>query len=134
MIPDDNYIIIFDGVCNFCNYWVNFIIDHDKSKKFRFTAFQSEIGLQLLDKFNLPKEEYDSFILISNGRFYKKSSAAFIVAKNLNNMTKFLAVFQILPVSLTDFIYDVIAKNRYKIFGKRDVCRIPTQEEKARFL
>ena len=130
----DSKIILFDGVCNFCNYWVNFIIDHDKQNIFKFAALQSEKGKELLDKFELPKDDFDSFILISQNKVYKKTSAAFEIAKQLNGWPKILIPFGILPHSLTDLIYDLVAKNRYKFFGKKDACRIPTKEEKSKFL
>lgn len=131
----ENYsIILFDGVCNFCNYWVNFIIDHDAENNFKFTALQSEKGKELLDKFNLPKDDFDSFILISNNKVYKKSVAALKIAEQLNGWPKLLIPFQNLPARITDLFYNIIAKNRYKLFGKKDACRIPTTEERAKFL
>jgi len=126
-------IILFDGVCNFCNYWVNFIIDHDKQNLFKFAALQSEKGSELLQKFNLPKDDFDSFILISQNKVYKKSSAAFTIAKNLSGWPKVFAPLRFLPSAFTDLIYDMIAKNRYKFFGKKESCRIPTKEEKSKF-
>ena len=134
MIQVNHSISLFDGVCNFCNYWVNFIIDHDAENNFKFTALQSEKGNELLDKFNLPKDDFDSFILISNDKVYKKSVAALRIAGQLKGWPKLLIPFQILPAQITDLFYDVIAKNRYKFFGKREACRIPTAEEKAKFL
>ena len=134
MIQVNHSIILFDGVCNFCNYWVNFIIDHDAENNFKFSALQSEKGNELLDKFNLPKDDFDSFILISNDKVYKKSVAALRIAGQLKGWPKLLIPFKILPTPITDLFYDVIAKNRYKFFGKREACRIPTAEEKAKFL
>jgi predicted DCC family thiol-disulfide oxidoreductase YuxK len=130
----DSKIILFDGVCNFCNYWVNFIIDRDKQNVFKFAALQSEKGEELLDKFNLPKGDFDSFILIVDNKVFKKSSAAFEIAKHLNGWPKILIPFSILPHTLNDLIYVLVAKNRYKFFGKKDTCRIPTKEEKSKFL
>lgn len=127
-------IILFDGVCNFCNFWVNFIIDRDKKNQFRFAALQSEIGKELLTKFDLPKDDFDSFILISQNKVLKKSSAAFEIAKDLNGWLKIFSSLKFLPNCFNDFIYDLVAKNRYKIFGKRDVCRIPYEEDKIKFL
>jgi predicted DCC family thiol-disulfide oxidoreductase YuxK len=127
-------IILFDGICNFCNYWVNFIIDHDTKNIFKFAALQSEKGSELLDKFNLPKNDFDSFILISQNKVYKKSTAAFEIAKHLNGWPKIISPLRFLPVYITDFFYDLIAKNRYRIFGKKEACRIPTKEEKSKFL
>lgn len=131
----ENYsIILFDGVCNFCNYWVNFIIDRDVKNLFKFAALQSEKGQEILGKFNLPKDDFDSFILILNNKAYKKSAAVFKIAGRLKGWPGLLVPFQLLPSAITDFFYDIIAKNRYKIFGKRESCRIPTDEEKSRFL
>jgi len=134
-MDQQNYsIILFDGVCNFCNYWVNFIIDRDKQNIFKFAALQSEKGRDLLDKFSLPKDDFDSFILISDAKIFIKSSAAFEIAKHLSGWPKLFFHFKFLPRSFTDFLYNLVAKNRYKIFGKKDVCRIPTPEEKSKFL
>lgn len=127
-------IILFDGVCNFCNYWVNFIIDRDNHNYFKFAALQSEKGEELIDKFGLPKDDFDSFILISENKVYKKSSAAFEILKYLSGWIKIIYPLKYLPVKITDFFYDLIAKYRYNIFGKKEACRIPTKEERAKFL
>jgi predicted DCC family thiol-disulfide oxidoreductase YuxK len=137
MIQSYNFepkIILFDGICNFCNYWVNFIIDRDSKNIFKFAALQSERGSEVLDKFNLPKNDFDSFILISQNKVYKKSTAAFEIVKHLNGWPKIISPLRFLPVYITDFFYDLIAKNRYRIFGKKKACRIPTKEEKSKFL
>jgi predicted DCC family thiol-disulfide oxidoreductase YuxK len=129
-----NKIVLFDGVCNFCNYWVNFILDRDPKNQFKFAALQSKKGTELLEQFNLPKDDFDSFILISDNKVFKKSIAAFEIAKQISGWPKIILPFRILPTLLTDFVYDIIAKNRYKLFGKKEACRIPTPEEKSRFL
>lgn len=131
---EDTKIILFDGICNFCNYWVNFIIDHDEQNHFKFAALQSEKGRELLDRFNLPNDDFDSFILISQNNVYKKSSAAFQIAKQLSGWPRIFAPLRFLPRTFTDFIYDLTSRNRYKIFGKKDACRIPTPEERSKFL
>jgi predicted DCC family thiol-disulfide oxidoreductase YuxK len=127
-------IILFDGVCNFCNFWVNVILANDKRKIFKFAPLQSDTGKNLLLKFNLSTEEFSSFILIDGDRFYKKSTAALLVAKDLRGFFKILYPLIIFPNFIRDFFYDIIAKNRYRIFGKRDTCRIPTGEELSRFI
>lgn len=127
-------IVLFDGVCNFCNYWVNFILDRDKKNQFRFAALQSEKGKELLTKFNVPKDDFDSFILISQNKVLKKSSAAFEIAKDLSGWFKIFLPLRFLPHSFNDFVYDLVAKNRYKLFGKKETCRVSTAEEKSRFL
>ena len=126
-------IILFDGVCNFCNYWVNFILDKDNKNQFKFVALQSEKGKALIDQYNLPKNEFDSFILISDNKVLKKSCAAFDIAEQINGWPKLFVSLKFLTTILTDFVYDIIAKNRYNLFGKKEFCRIPTSEEKDKF-
>jgi predicted DCC family thiol-disulfide oxidoreductase YuxK len=130
----DNLIVLFDGVCNFCNFWVNFLIDRDKKDKFRFSALQSEKGQELLKKYNLKTEDFDTFVLIDGDKTYIKSTASLIVAKNLGGLWKLLYASIIIPRLVRDFIYSLIAKNRYSLFGKKDVCRIPSAEERKKFL
>lgn len=131
---EEHNIILFDGVCNFCNFWVNFIIDRDKNDSFRFAALQSEKGQTLLRKYGLNTNDFDTFILIANEKYYSKSTAALMIAKKLKSPLRILYAFIILPKFLRNFLYDIVAENRYKIFGKRDVCRVPTPEERNRFL
>ncbi len=130
----NHHIILFDGVCNFCNYWVNFIIDRDKDDIFKFAALQSEAGQKLLKKFNLKTEDFDTFILIDGEIYFTKSTAALKIARKLNYPVKVLYYFIFIPKFLRDLIYSLIAINRYKLFGKRDVCRVPTENEKEKFL
>ena len=127
-------IILFDGVCNFCNYWVNFIIDRDKQNVFKFAALQSEKGREITKKNNLPQNDFDSFILISQNKVFTKSAAAFEILQYLSGWIKIVYPIKYLPIQITDFFYDLIAKNRYNYFGKKDTCRIPTKEEKDKFL
>jgi len=130
----NHHIILFDGVCNFCNFWVNFIIDRDKDDIFKFAALQSEAGQKLLNKFNMKTEDFDTFILIDGEICFTKSTAALKIARKLNYPVKILYYFIFIPKFLRDLIYSLIAKNRYKFFGKRDVCRIPSENEKEKFL
>ena len=127
-------IILFDGVCNFCNSSINFIIDHDLEKRFIFAPLQSEIGQEILRKFNKNTEDFDSVFLLKNNTLYQKSEAALEITKHLSGFWKYLAVFNIFPTSFLNFFYDIIAKNRYRFFGKADSCRIPTPELRERFL
>lgn len=130
----NHHIILFDGVCNFCNFWVNFIIDRDKKNTFIFAAMQSDSGQKLLQEFKLNAYDFDSFVLIVNDQHFTKSTAALMISKNLKSIVKLLYPLIILPRPIRDFFYDLIAKNRYKFFGKRDICRMPTENEKKRFL
>lgn len=127
-------IILFDGVCNFCNYWVNFVLKRDRKNLFLFAALQSKTGQELLNKFNLSTTDFDTFILIDGDSFQTKSDAAISIASNLSGWPKVLLIGKIIPRFLRNFIYDLIAKNRYKIFGKRESCIVPTKDEKEKFL
>lgn len=132
---DYNYeIILFDGVCNFCNASINFVIDHDLEKHFKFAPLQSEIGQEILTKFNQNTKDFDSVILLKNNQLYQKSEAAIEIAKHLSGVWKYLSFFGILPTFFLNFFYNIIAKNRYKFFGKTDSCRMPTAELRERFL
>ena len=130
----NNSIILFDGHCNLCNSSVNFIIDRDPEKRFKFTSLQSEIGEEISNKYKIDKSKTDSVILVEADRVYTKSSAALKIAKYLRGIWKLAYVFIIIPKFIRDFFYDIIAKNRYKWFGKKNECRLPTPELKERFL
>ena len=129
-----NPIILFDGVCNFCNSSVNFVIDRDKKSVIKFAALQSEAGQQLLQQFNLSTSEFNSFIFIEAGTVYTASTAALKVSKYLTALWPLLYGFIIVPKFIRDGVYNWIAKNRYKWFGKKDQCMIPTPEVRNRFL
>ena len=129
----DKEIILFDGVCNFCNFWVNFVIKRDKKDLFRFASLQSEKSIELTSKFNFNALKQDTFILIKGDKFYTKSTAALMVCKELSSPIKILFPLIIVPKIFRDFVYDLIARNRYKLFGKRESCRIPTEQDKLKF-
>ena len=133
--PDtiDAPVILFDGVCNLCNHSVQFVIKHDTASRFRFSALQSTFGQQQLDKYNFDKNKLHSIVLISNGKVYDRSRAALEIARKLNGLWPLLYVFVIVPPFIRNFVYDWIARNRYRWFGKTDECMIPTPELKARF-
>ncbi len=130
----NNPIILFDGVCNFCNSSVNFVIDRDKKSVIKFAALQSDAGQQLLQQFNLATSEFNSFIFIEAGKVYTASTAALKVSKYLTALWPLLYGFIIVPGFIRDGIYKWIAKNRYKWFGKKDQCMIPGLEVRSRFL
>ncbi len=130
----DHPIILFDGICNYCNAMVNFIIGQDKKKVFRFAALQSEAGQKLLDQYGQQKNNFDSFILIDKGKVYKSSTAGLILYNKLPWYWKWTQVFWIFPKFIRDGVYNIIAKNRYKWFGKRDECMLPAPEVRERFL
>lgn len=129
-----NPILLFDGVCNLCNGAVQFVIKYGSKDTLRFTALQSETGQQILEHFNLPKEEIFSVILVENENVYVRSSAALRMYKNMGGIMSLMYFFIIVPRPIRDAVYNFIAKNRYKWFGEKESCMIPTPELKARFL
>ena len=131
---NENAIILFDGVCNFCNGAINFVLKQDKKGVFRFAPLQSEAGQRLLKLYNLSTAEFDSFVLIDDGKIYKKSSASLRVMNKLPWYWKEAQLLRIIPTAFRDAIYDFIAKNRYKWFGKKEQCMIPTPEMRNKFL
>jgi predicted DCC family thiol-disulfide oxidoreductase YuxK len=127
-------IILFDGFCNLCSGVVKFIIKNDKKNVFKFAPLQSEKGQILLKKFDLSTQTFDSFVYIQNGKFYTKSTAALKVCQKLGSFWQFLYIFMIVPNFIRNFAYTMIAKNRYKWFGKSESCLMPTAEIKEKFL
>jgi predicted DCC family thiol-disulfide oxidoreductase YuxK len=127
-------IVLFDGVCQFCNASVNFLIDHDPQARLRFAALQSEAGQALLRKFDLRTDDFDTMVLIEGERYWTRSTGALRVASYLPPPWRFLSALQLLPSFLRDPAYMVLAKNRYRWFGHLDACRMPTPELGARFL
>lgn len=126
--------ILFDGICNFCNSAVNFTIKRNKKANIRFAPFQSEAGQKLLQQYNLPADDMQSFVFIDNGKAYKQSTAALKVCRHLSGLWPVCYGLIIIPGFIRDGIYNWIAKNRYKWFGVQQACMIPTPEVKARFL
>ena len=127
-------IILFDGVCNLCNASVNFVIQRDKNDVFRFAALQSEIGQKYISKFNIDPLDTDSIILIEGDKCYIKSTAALHIAKSMSGGYPLLFGFIIVPRFIRNWVYDYVAKNRYKWYGKKESCMIPTSELKGKFL
>lgn len=130
---DKGPVILFDGVCNLCNGAVQFVIRHDKANLFRFASLQSAFGQKILAQYNLSSTVFSSFILVEDNRIYTKSTGALKVSSRLNGYrwTKFLLI---IPSFLRNFFYNLIAKNRYRWFGKQEACWLPTPELKAKFL
>jgi predicted DCC family thiol-disulfide oxidoreductase YuxK len=130
----ENSIILFDGVCNLCDGVVQIVLNKDKKARFRFAALQSERGTALLKQFGLSTTNYNSFVLIESGRVFQKSTAALRVLKGLGGVWILLYAFIIVPRPIRDYIYDWVARNRYRFFGKKEECMLPTPEIRARFL
>ena len=126
--------ILFDGVCNLCNGSVNFIIDRDPEARFQFVSLQSSLAKELLLKFDYDNKEFESILLIKKGRLYEKSDAVIEIAKDLHGFWSIMTVFKSIPRSIRNGMYDLIAKHRYKWFGRTDTCRVPTEDLQYRFL
>lgn len=127
-------IILFDGVCNLCNGSVLFIIKRDPQAKFRFASLQSDLGVKLLRQFEFPQGELNSVLLIKDQKLFQKSNAALEIARHLNGLWPMFYMFKIIPSFIRNTMYDWVAGNRYRWFGKKDVCMIPTPELRSRFL
>ena len=126
-------IILFDGECNFCDASVQFIIKRDPHGYFRFAALQSEVGEDLKKK-HLIADKMDSVIVIDNNTVYDSSDAALAICRHLNGIWKGFYLLKVLPKPFRNSVYKIIAKNRYKWFGKKDSCTIPTPDIRNRFL
>lgn len=131
---EEENILLFDGICNLCNAFVKFIIKRDKKNRFKFAALQSIAGQALLKKTGLQTDNFTSFVLITGNHYSLRSSAGLSVLKKLGGLWKLFYFFIFIPRPLRDFIYNIIAKTRYKIFGRRDTCMIPTSDIKQKFL
>lgn len=130
----DHPILLFDGVCNFCDYWVNFAIKRDKKNRLRFTPIQGETAKIVLPQFKISTTELSSAILIDNGKAYTQSSAALRTCLYLNGGWKLVYGLMIFPKFLRDFVYNFTARNRYRWFGKKEECMVPSAEVRNRFL
>lgn len=127
-------VLLFDGVCNLCNSSVQFILARDPKAKFRFASLQSDEGQALLQEFEDRPSDLSSVVLIEDGQLYARSDAALRVARQLSGGWPLLYAFIVLPRALRDAVYNWIARNRYRWFGKRDSCMIPSPELRSRFL
>lgn len=134
-LPENKKIVLFDGVCNLCNGAVQKIICNDHNDVFRFASIQSDIGTKIIDHLRIDISKTDSIILYEPTiAYYIKSEAALKITREFKGFWKLLQVFRILPSAFNDIFYDVIARNRYRWFGKKESCMIPTPALKAKFL
>ena len=134
-MTESHALILFDGVCNLCNDWVQRIIKNDKKHYFRFASIQSNMGKKMLEKYSLfVQDTPESLVLIKNNRAYCYSSAALHIARKLDGAWKFLYVFIALPKGFRDYLYKYVARNRYRWFGKRTECMVPSPELQSLFL
>lgn len=132
---DSQQIVFFDGVCNLCESSVQFLIKHNKKKNLLFASLQGHAGQEMLHHFGLPQSGFNSFIFLENGKLYKQSTGALRAAKNLSGLWPMVYYFFILiPPFIRNSVYDFVAKNRFKWFGEKNACWMPTPELKQRFL
>jgi len=129
-----NQIILFDGLCNLCNSSVQFFIKHDKKAVFKFASLQSKFGKEQLVKYQIDVANIDSFIYIKANQAFVKSTAALKVINELGGFWKIFHIIIYFPRPFRDWVYDRIAKNRYRMFGKKESCMVPTPELKSRFI
>jgi predicted DCC family thiol-disulfide oxidoreductase YuxK len=128
-------ILFYDGVCGLCDRLVQFVLRRDKQARFRFAALQSDVATQTLGHFGKNPDDLDTvYVLDGDGQLLWKSRAIFFVLRALGFPWSLIAVFRALPAVVTDWFYDRVARNRYRIWGKRDSCRLPSADERARFL
>ena len=126
--------MFFDGHCNLCNNSVDFVIKRDKKRAFRFAPLQGETAKTVLGDLNIDLEHPDSFVLSKGDKIYFRSKAALMVAKGLGFPWSLMSVFLVLPSFIRDAVYNLIARNRYKWFGRKETCRLPSPEERSLFL
>lgn len=127
-------IVLYDGVCGLCDRSVQLILRNDRRGRFRFAALQSPVGGALLERFGLPADALDSIVLVEDGRAWRKSRAALRIARGMDAPWPLLWPLIVIPRPVADFVYDLVARNRYRMFGKLDACMLPPPETRARFL
>ncbi|WGK94185.1 MULTISPECIES: thiol-disulfide oxidoreductase DCC family protein [Flavobacterium] len=134
-LPQHKKIILFDGLCNLCATSVQFIIKRDKKDIFRFVSLQSDLGQELLQQLPISEQKIDSIILYeSNKAYYYKSEAVFEIVKSIGGFFYCLLIFKWLPTAVTNTIYDYVARNRYRWWGKKEHCLVPTKGLQSKFL
>ena len=129
-----NNVVIFDGVCNLCAHSVRFILNHEADQSLRFTPLQSQAGARLLRQFGFNPEDAKTFVLIADGRPFVKSDAAIRVSRHFRGIWRLFGVLRVIPRPIRDWAYDLIARNRYRWFGRTDTCMVPTPELRSRFV
>ncbi len=133
-MKSESPVIFFDGFCNLCNAAVQFAIERDRKNVFRFSSLQSDYAQEKLVHFNIQPKQGESMVLLENGKVYERSTAALKVARKLGGLWPLLYGFIIIPRFIRDSVYNYVGKNRYKWFGKKESCWVPTPELKEKFL
>ena len=133
-VPVDHPVLLFDGVCNLCNGAVQFLVERDPEGRFRFASLQSDVARRLLDAYDVPVDDLETVVLLEGDEYYLKSDAAIRVAELLGGWYAFASAFHLVPRAVRDAAYDVVARYRYRVFGRRDRCMVPSPELSGRFL
>lgn len=134
MIPDGRYLVIYDGVCNFCNGAVNFIVKRDHAERFVFSPMQTDFAQEMIKRYAIETVGKDTFLLIKNGHAYVWSNAALEISKDLSGIWSWCNFFRIIPRPFRDFIYRIFARNRIRLFGRTEQCVVPDQSLRKRFI
>ena len=129
-----DHVILFDGICNLCSAFLHFVYQNDKGTTFKFAWIQSEQGTEILEQLQMPTHHYNTIVYIGGGRHYIKSTAFLEIVRHLRFPWPLLRVGYVIPTKIRDRLYDIVATHRYKIFGKKKVCRMPTGDLRSRFL
>lgn len=129
-----NDVVIFDGVCKLCTSSLTFILRHEAAQELRFAPMQSAAGKHLMQKFGIDPTQMKTFVVIADGRAYVRSDAAVRVSRFLRGGWKLLGIVRIIPRPIRDYVYDLVARNRYRLFGRHDACIVPTSELESRFI
>ncbi len=132
--PGMHPVVVFDGICNFCCASVQFVIRHDRDARFRFTPLQSPLGRSLLEQYGIKPDDVDTILLVHNDRAYERSDALLEIASTFRGPWKLLCIFRLIPRSFRDLLYRGFARNRYRLFGRRDQCLVPTDDIASRFV
>jgi predicted DCC family thiol-disulfide oxidoreductase YuxK len=133
-VESSGHVVLFDGVCNLCNGWVRFVMRRDPRRRFRFASLQSTFGAESLRRHGLPDDYLGSILLLADGVLYARSDAVLRIAGQLRWPWPVLCVFVVVPRVVRDIVYDWVARNRYRWFGKRESCLLPNAQDAARFL
>ena len=127
-------VILFDGVCNLCNSSVDWIIRRDKHNLFKFASLQSDYGKQITEQYKITEQYLDTVVLLDNDKIYLRASAVLRILKQLGGFYSLVYIFNVLPSPVLNFFYNIVARYRYRWFGKRDTCRVPDEVEKEKFI
>jgi predicted DCC family thiol-disulfide oxidoreductase YuxK len=127
-------VLLFDGVCNLCSGFVNFVIKRDRLEKIKFSSLQSPFGQKVSEFYHLPKVDFDTLVFLDEGKYFLRSTAVLKLAKKLGGIWKLFYVLILIPTPIRDFVYKLVSKNRYKIFGKKQTCMVPDKNVETRFI